>query len=392
MWTDRGIALLAIGQTLAWAGLYYVFPAMLLRWEQDLGWSKVELTAAIALAVLVSGLVSPLIGRIIDRGRGAGLMALSAICGGLGLLVLSLVTQLWQFYAVWVVIGLAMAGCLYEPCFAIVTRALGSDAKRSIILITLFAGFAGTISFPTVYTLTEMFGWQITIRLFGLMVALVVAPLLWAGARHIETRHQADPVPDPVRETAAPRFLRNPAFWLLAIGFSFLAIVHGATVHHLLPILDEYGLQRELAVLAASFIGPMQIAGRLAMMASEKAISHHGVAVAAFLTMGGAVLLLLFSDTSPMFLSASIILFGGGYGTVSIIRPLIARDILGARNFGTKSGALALPYLGGSAFAPYFGALVWGVGGYDSLLIVLAIFAISGCGLYMVAHRIAFRR
>ena len=56
---DRAIVLMAIGQIITWAGLYYVFPALLLRWEQDLGWSKAELTAAITLAVFVSALTAP---------------------------------------------------------------------------------------------------------------------------------------------------------------------------------------------------------------------------------------------------------------------------------------------------------------------------------------------
>ena len=47
----RAILLLAIGETLAWAAIFYSFPAMLLRWEADLGWSKAELTGAVTLGV-----------------------------------------------------------------------------------------------------------------------------------------------------------------------------------------------------------------------------------------------------------------------------------------------------------------------------------------------------
>nr|WP_306263543.1 MFS transporter [Pararhizobium sp. IMCC3301] len=391
MFRDRGIVLLAIGQTLAWAGLYYSFPAMLLRWERELGWSKPDLMAAITMAVLISGLVSPLAGHFIDRGRGPSLMALSAILGGVALVFLSMVSTLWQFYAIWAIIGLAMSGCLYEPCFALVTRARGADAKRSIIFITLIAGFASTISFPLVYTLAEAYGWRTTVVCFGLLVILIVSPLLWLGARQIEFARDIDPARSTAGTDASEAFLKRPAFWFLAVGFSFVAIVHGATLHHLLPILNEYGLSSEIAVLAASFIGPMQIAGRLAMMAADKYTSNHSIAVAAFMLMGAAVLLLMLSGSSPAFLSTSIILFGGAYGTVSILRPLIAREILGSQNFGAKSGALALPYLAGSAFAPFLGALIWEIGGYDTLLSLLAGLAIIGCAMYVVSYRLAAR-
>jgi len=385
---DPAIYLLATGQTLAWASIYYVFPALLLRWEQDFGWSKADLTAAITMAVFVSAMASPLTGRIIDRGLGASLVGLSALLGGAGLFLLSGVTQLWQFYAVWVVIGFAMAGCLYEPCFALVTRSRGVKAKHAIIIITLAAGFASTISYPVIYTLSEMIGWRGAIRIVAALVIFVVAPVLWFGVRKLEAQSAERPKTIETSESSKA-FLQTSAFWLLAIGFACLAMVHGAALHHLLPILDERGLSAETAVLAASFIGPMQVAGRLAMMASERYMSNHGVAVATFAAMGLSILMLLLSASSPVFLSGFIILFGSAYGTVSILRPLLAREILGEEGFGAKSGALALPFLTGSALAPFFGALIWNLGGYNLMLVMMLALTALGCLLYWYAHRVA---
>ena len=65
---DPAVLLLATGQTLAWASIFYVFPALLLRWEQALGWSRADLTAAIAGAILVSAAASPIAGRFIRTG------------------------------------------------------------------------------------------------------------------------------------------------------------------------------------------------------------------------------------------------------------------------------------------------------------------------------------
>jgi len=284
-------------------------------------------------------------------------MAGSAVCGGIGLLVLSTVTALWQFYSIWAFIGLTLSGCLYEPCFALITRARGKDAKRGIILITLVAGFASTLSFPMMYLIAEMLGWRGATTLSGLMVILTAVPLLWLGAHEIERSRIAVVTTSSSRSDSRNDFIKKPVFWFLATGFAFLAVTHGATLHHLLPLLDDRGLTGPMAILAASFIGPMQVAGRLAMMASEKA--------------------------------AFVILFGGAYGTVSILRPVVARDVLGEQNFGAKSGALALPYLFGAASAPYLGAIVWGKGGYNTMLLLLMIVAVTGCVLYLVAHRLS---
>ena len=142
-------------------------------------------------------------------------------------------------------------------------------------------------------------------------------------------------------------------------------------------------------MLAASFIGPMQVAGRLAMMAAQKHVSNHGVALSCFVVMGLSSLVLIASGPFPALLVFFVILFGGGYGMVSIIRPVIARDILGEQNFGTNYGVFSMFYLTGWASAPFIGALVWGLGGYDLVLPCLVAVAIAGLVLYSASHKMA---
>ena len=285
-------------------------------------------------------------------------------------------------------IGLAMAGCLYEPIFALVTRARGAKARHGIIFITLIAGFASTISFPVVHTLSDLLGWRGTAQIGAAVMVFLVTPSLWTGVRLLE-RGSSEPTRPSRSAETAKTFLRRPAFWFLALGFASVAITHGATLHHLLPILDERGLSPELAVFAASFIGPMQVAGRLAMMASERYLTNNAVALLAFACLGLSIVLLSASAASPALLTAFVILFGGSYGTVSILRPLLAREILGQASFGAKSGALAVPYLAASAAAPFVGALIWSLGGYDLMLGLACGSVVIGGGLYLCSYRFA---
>lgn len=385
---NRAILLLALGQTLVWAGLYYLFPAMLLRWENSLGWTRAQLTFAFTLAVLASALAAPLAGRIIDRGHGAAQMAATAALGGLGVALLAIVTAPWQFYAIWVFVGLMFAGCLYEPCFAIITRARGANARQAITLVTLVAGFAGTISFPAVHFLAGALGWRMAVVVLGLAVTCIVAPVLWLGASDLERGYAANQPPARRRATSRA-YLKSPVFWLLGTGFALSAIVHGGTLHHLLPLLDERGASPGLAVLAASMIGPMQVAGRLAMVATQTRISAGRFAFVAFAAMGAAMLILMIAGTTPALILAFVAVFGASYGTVSILRPVIARELIGQEDFGSKSGGLALIYLAASAGSAYIGALLWRAGGYQTMLFTLLVLAACGATLYAMARRLA---
>ena len=384
---DRPILLLALAQTLIWACIYYSFPALLLYWESSLGWSRADLTGAVTLAIFVSAFCSPLYGRLIDNGNGAMMMTGASLLGGLCMMALALVSELWQFYLLWALLGVCMSGALYEPCFALITRARGADAKRSIVFVTLVAGFAGTVSFPVAHSLAQAFGWRSVVLCFGLTAIFVVAPLMWLGAGAVEKagarRHWENP------QLSAPErsHLAAPEFWLLAIGFAAIAVVQGVTLHHLLPILDERDMHPDVAVMAISFIGPMQVAGRLTMIVAERRVSIHGIALTCFVLIACSILLLINVGLSPALLIGFVVLFGGAYGVVSIIRPVIARNLLGERQFGAKSGALALVYLVGSASAPFLGALVWGRGGYGLVLPGLIGLSIFGLVLYLFAHR-----
>ena len=60
----------AIAETLVWAAYYYSFPALLPTWEADLGFSKTALTGAFTLALIVSAVTAPIVGRLIDFGYG----------------------------------------------------------------------------------------------------------------------------------------------------------------------------------------------------------------------------------------------------------------------------------------------------------------------------------
>ena len=77
----------------------------------------------------------------------------SAALGTVMLIALSQINELWQFYMAWAGIGIAMAGALYEACFAIVKKSVGTRNKQAI---TLVGGFAVTVFFPTAHYLISL--------------------------------------------------------------------------------------------------------------------------------------------------------------------------------------------------------------------------------------------
>ena len=170
-------------------------------------------------------------------------------------------------------------------------------------------------------------------------------------------------------------------------AFSLLGLNHGMVINHLLPMLDERGIPPGMAVFAASMIGPMQVAGRLAMMAVERHVSNRGITVACFLAVSLATLSLVSASLVPMMLVPFVILQGSGHGVTSIMKPLVIGDILGRANFGAVSGTQAMIFKLTVAVAPFAGALLWELGSYDLVLVVMLAAALAGLALFLLAWR-----
>ena len=66
----RAVWMLAAGQTLGYACLYYIFAALILSWQADLGWDKAALALGPTIAIVLSAGLAPVFGRLVDRGYG----------------------------------------------------------------------------------------------------------------------------------------------------------------------------------------------------------------------------------------------------------------------------------------------------------------------------------
>lgn len=378
---------LAVAEIVVWSGFYYAFPALLPYWEADLGWSKATLAGAFTLGLAAAALGAPVAGRLIDAGHGRTMMTAAAVLGAGLVASLAAVTQVWQFYAVWLALGLCMAGCLYEPAFAVVTRYLGAEARRGITVITLIAGLAGTVSFPLAYAMADAFGWRAAVLTYGALALVIAAPLMAMAGRGLIPAPTGDAPAGAKDASGLRRAVRQPAFWCLGAAFACVALNHGMVMTHLLPILADRGLATETAALAAAMVGPMQVAGRIAMMAAERHVSTKTVSFLSYVVTAVAGIVLLGAAAVPILVVGFVVLQGAGYGVTSITRPVVTAEVLGRRDFGTVAGALAVPFMGAFALSPTVAALIWEVGGYDAVIAA----SLAACGLGAVMLIAAFR-
>ncbi|MCF4174727.1 MFS transporter [Vibrio sp. McD22-P3] len=380
---------LAIGQTLLYACLYYLFPATLLEWEAVHHWKRTDVTLAFTLAIGISALCAPFAGRFLDRDKGPELMAGCIALGAGQLWLLTYADSIYMFYLLWFGIGIAMSGCLYETVFAFLVKFRGKQAKSDITLITLVAGFASTLCFPSIHYLLENHDLTIALKIASLLLTLLVVPFFFAS-RQIQQQCCKDETEQQVEQ--APyhdqlQALSNPNFWLLAVSFSLLGLAHSVIISHLLPLLEERSLSADNTILIASLIGPMQVIGRIVSIFADRKLNLASITLYCFAGSCIALATLYFAGSSMWILVIFVLFQGSSYGVIRIMKPLVTKQFMGEANFGTISGLMALPYLMFSALAPYLGSLIWEINDYDGVLVTMVVTSVIAFGCFGVLKK-----
>ncbi|MCV2870431.1 MFS transporter [Defluviimonas sp. WL0002] len=380
---SRGVWILAIGQTAGFASLIYMFGAIILALEDGSGWSRAQLALGPTLALLTQAALAPFSGRLVDGGHGGRLLGGAALLGAVCLALLSQVGHLSAWYALWIVIGAAQAASLYETCFSFLLRRLGPEARRGIIRVTLVAGLASSFAFPIGAWAGEVLGWRGAILLFAGVQLLITLPANLLGVRLLRRGERRGVNRTEVHAGRVRAALRRPEFWALATYFGLMMGNHMMLTTYALPILTDRGAAHALAVLVASAVGPMQVAGRLILTLPGLRAGTGTIARAIALGMSAASLALLVATGNPWLFAIYAVGQGASIGVQSILRPLITAEALGQENFGAISGALAMAPLAAGAVAPFLGALLIGAGGVSLLLAVTL-------SLALLAFAIAF--
>ena len=381
---------LAVAQVISWGTLYYAFSLFVVPMQETLGWSRPLLNGALSLGLLSTGAVAFPVGAWIDRHGGRSIMTLSSLLGGLLLLAWAQVESPWAFYLIWVLIGVSMAGVLYEPAFAVLTATFGTDARRAITALTLVGGFASTVFMPLTQLLIATLGWRQALLVLGGLNLAVCVPLhlLFVPAPPIPRPPNVAPEAEDTASTTHElhAILRGRVFWGLAIWFTAANATASGFVFQFVPLLTTWGVGMTAILTSVALIGPMQVAGRIVLMLFSHRLETREIGTAVVILLPTAVLALLFLAHTSVWLGLCAALYGAGNGIMTIARGTAVADLIGRTHYGAINGALTIPTMVAKSLAPVVTAAIWAATGDPSLMLwTLLGSAIVGAGGFLIA-------
>ena len=379
---DRRVVITALGfaQILAWGTSFY-FPAVFAEpIVNETGWSLGWVVGGTSIGLLVAGLISPQVGRIIDARGGRPVLLASSLFYASGLIGVGLAPALPVYLLAWALIGMGMGTGLYDAVFAALGRMYGSQARQPITNLTLFGGFASTVCWPLSAFMIEHAGWRTACFIYAGLHLLLALPLQMSVVRGAPAQAMPMNAQNDNDVRSAPPAIENETliFALLAVVLSVAAGIGSIVVVHLLIFLQARGVDFAVAVSLGTLFGPAQVGARVVERLFGSRYHPIWTMIASCSLM--AIGLLLLSSSFPILLLI-IVLYGAGYGISWIGRGTLPLALFGPIRFPRLMGKLAFPSLIVQAAAPSAGALLIEASGTNVTIAVLTMLALINVAL-----------
>jgi MFS family permease len=376
----------------------------------EFGWERGITAGAFSFGFLVSAVLTPAIGRLMDRRGPVAVMELGVGLMAAGLLLAPLTGQPWHLYlTLGVLVGggsvcLGYSGqSLYLPNWFVRRRGLATSIAFSGV------GVGSVVLLPWMQVLIEGAGWRAACWTMGLLILLVLLPinlLLRKQPEDMNLRPDGDAAPsrfaaskpsnvvDPAWaavEWTLARAVRTARFWWIALGYFCGLYAWYAVQVHQTKYLTEIGFTPMVAAWALGLVSLAGIPGQIALGHLSDRIGREWVWTIGSLGFAACYAALIVLQLYPTLalLCLMVIAQGAlGYGLTSVLGAVVA-EIFQGKHYGSIFGTLMLAAIVGGAVGPWVTGALYDVTGSYALgfAICIGASALSAAAIWLAAPR-----
>lgn len=387
---------------------FYAFSLFVTPLQQDLGWGRGDVMAGFSLYFLTSGFVSPQVGKLVDRYGARVVMSAGAVTLGIGFLVLSLMSSLWQYCLGYALVGLGSAGAGQVPTSAVVSNWFHRRRGTAVGLMASGVGMGGLVLAPVAgaYLLPHL-GWSQSFLVLGVLCWAVIIPLAVfvirtrpeekglaaygaEGGRDGRTSGPARPRQGVTLKTASG----TVAFWLIVVTYLLSQFAQVGTIQNQVPFFEEAGFP---VAVTAGALGAVGLCSALTKFGfgwlCDRMQARYALAIGLLLQLASLVILMNVDADSPASMVwIYAVAMGLGIGSWLPTMSMLVSGYYGMANYGAIFGAVTIPYAVGSAVGPLVAGRMYDVAGnYDGVFVLFLVCLIVSLGTILAARRPATR-
>jgi len=355
------------------------FGVFVVPMSDDFGWSRLTISVAAALGVLVSGVVQPFMGQVFDQTGGRKLILVSLVILGITTIMLSLTFHvIFLIFMFGIVASIAQGGPALSNTAALMSRWFKRKRATAISINSAALSLGGLVMVPFSMYLLEATNWRLAWVGLGLIVLLSL-PLAYffIHERPLERglHPDGDPEPTPVssgrKEISGPleaetwkESFKSAPIWQMGASYCVCGATTLVLAVHFIPFaIEERGISGGTAATIFGYMMGLNIIGSLgAGLIADKIGGTKNWLALVYLMRGMAYVLLLTIDSvAGLWIFASV----AGFSWVATL-PLtssLTADVYGLKALGTISGITFMFHQ---------------IGGFSSVLIAGLLFDITG--------------
>ena len=361
-------------------GTLYSFGVFLKPLAAEFGWTRAMTAGAYSMFMFLCGFLYIISGRLNDRFGPRVVMTASGFCLGLGYLLMSRISAIWQLYLFFGVIAAIGHSGGFVPLTSTIARWF--VRRRGLMTGLVVSGIGiGTIIMPPIATrLILNYGWRTSYFIMGivaLVVIIIAAQFLRRDPGQIDqlpygvSEAKQDNLIAEARGLSLREAIHTRQFWMLCVLFLSHGVGQQAVIVHIAPHATDLGISTILAANILSIIGGLSIAGRVGMGSASDRIGIKSTLIIGLTLLSVALFWLVVAKELWM-LYSSAILFGVGYGAMMALMSPIVAELFGLRAHGTILGVASFAMMIGGGTGPLMAGQIFDITGSYQLGFLLS--------------------
>ena len=342
---------------------------------EDLGFGRGSFTLYYSLMVAAGAVSASFLGTYMNSHGPRGVILVSGVWIGLGLLGFSFSTQLWMFYALGAAMGLFGSTCVYLAANVIVQQSYSSKHAAAILGIVMAgAGIGGVIWSNLIPKLLDAFGWRFGYRVAAVLwvvLALLAALILGKQETAVAFGHAKSGGSNDSSKKQAFKSLR---FFQCAALMCVLTIC-SCISQHLPAVLGEMGHD---STMIGGLVSVMTAASAVGTILEGMVCSKIGIkkTMIGILVIYAAGYCLMSLNTS---IYTALVFLAIGSGSIGTLMPVVVRRIFG----GLHYAAIWSVIITSSSVSSFLASPTWGMvydftGSYRPALITMPFLLTAG--------------
>jgi MFS family permease len=360
---------------------FYAFPVFFDVMVREMEWARTQVALALTVGTFVLGVAGLLIGALIHRIGLRLVMVCGTLIAGLGFLLLTTVTEPWQFYLYYgLILSAGIAGIEAVPTMTAVEAWFDRGRSTALGIATTGMGVGGVVMAPLAGWLVSRYDWQIAFAFMAGIVMLVGIPISVTIMRTPGWRRivpgQVQQEGLQVRDATIKQALRQKSFWLVSIGSMLWLWAYLIGITHQVAFAVDIGIDRVAAAGAVGLLCAFSIPGRLGFgKLGDIMDKRYVMMMAASLQVLAFVILLRTTNLTMLYIYSCLI--GVSIGGLTPILPGLLADYFGGSHFGTIYGASGMVNTLGLMIGPVYGGWIFDTAGSYHLAFLSGIILTS---------------